>query len=88
MKHPRGSAGKSSRMFSTGQAHPRGFDSHHFNPGVMDERVEQADAVASTSHACHQTMWKRAFRGENLPACLAADDGLEVTNHHRVRVRP
>ena len=87
VKHARHATGKSSGVFAAGQTHSPGFHPYHLNPGILDERVEQADTVAAASYAGHQAMGESAFGGQDLAPRLPADHRLEIADHHRIRMR-
>lgn len=54
-----------------------GFDTKHFDGGVVGEGVEHADAVGATADACDDCVWELAAEGLELGFGLVADDGLE-----------
>ena len=55
--------------------------------GVADEGVESADRVRAAAHAGYDRIGQPASLGLDLLPGLDADDPLEITNHHRERVR-
>jgi len=64
------------RRFRTDDAHAR----------VVEEGVEQPDGVTAATHAGGDGIRQPAVFGQHLRARLAADHGVEVAHHARVRV--
>ncbi len=64
-----------------------GFDADHFYVGVSQERVEEADRVGAAADAGIEMRGQTLFGGENLLARFAADDGLKIADHRRIRMR-
>ena len=64
------------------------LDADQFDAGVVDERVEHAGRVAAAADAGDDHVGQPADLLEALRPRLAADDRLEVADHHRERVRP
>ena len=65
-----------------------GLDADQLHAGVVDERVEHAGRVAAAADAGDDHVGQLADLVEALLLRLAADDALEVADHHRERVRP
>ena len=55
---------------------------------MIDERVEHPGRVAPAADARYYYVRQAAEFGDTLPFCFLADDGLEVADHRRERVRP
>src|SRR5207249_6940245 len=87
VKHARPPARKSSRVITECGSTTAGFNTHHANLFLADEVIEQSDGVASAAHAGYEYVRQPAFLLENLRARFSADDRLELSNHHRVRMR-
>ena len=49
--------------------------------------MEDADGVAAAAHAGDHGIGQAAFRFQNLPARLFADDLVKIAHHHRVGMR-
>src|SRR5467141_3320015 len=64
-----------------------GFDADHFHFRVAKELVEKADGVRTAANAGEKMRGEALFRSENLFAGFAADVGLKIANHRRVRMR-
>ena len=55
--------------------------------GGIEERREQTDRVAPSSHARNKVFRILLLPLADLPADFPADDGLEIANHQWIRVR-
>src|SRR5712671_1245595 len=64
-----------------------GFDADHFYIDVAQEGVEKADGVGAATDAGKEMRGQALFCGKNLLASLAANDGLKITHHGRIRMR-
>ena len=64
-----------------------GFDADHFHVGVAQKFVEEADGVRTAADAGEEMRGQALFRGEDLLAGFAADDGLKIAHHRRIRMR-
>src|SRR5271168_5248555 len=62
------------------------FDADHANRGIAEKCVEQADGVRATTDAGEKSGGEETLGGEDLLARLAADYGLKIADHLRVRV--
>ena len=63
-----------------------GFDTDHFYVGVSQEGVEEADRVRAATDTGVEVCGQALFGGENLFAGFAADDGLKIADHRRIRM--
>ena len=54
---------------------------------VVEKRMEQTHGIRAAADARHARIGQTAFLLEHLSACLAPDDRVEVTHHHRIRMR-
>ena len=64
----------------------RRFGADDAHVAVVEERMEDADRVAAAADAGGDRVRKAAVFGQHLRARLAADDGVEVADHARVRI--
>ena len=64
-----------------------GFDADQFDAGVADERIEHAGRVAAAADAGDDDVGQPADLLVALLFRFAADDRLEIADHHRKRVR-
>ena len=67
----------------TGRLH-----AHQVHVRIIQEGREHADGVRAAAHAGSDVLGQPAVPFQELRACLAPDDRLEVPNHLRERVRP
>src|SRR5206468_8725883 len=79
--------GEPRRVLAALDPEPASLDPDHLDLLVFKERREQPDRVAPPAHARDEVVRKLAFSLEDLLARLAPYDGLEVPDHHRIRVR-
>ena len=79
--------GEPRRVLAALDAEPTRLDPDHLDLLVLEERREHADRVAPPAHARDEVVREPAFGLEDLLARLPADHGLEVPDHHRIRVR-
>src|SRR2546425_7706927 len=79
--------GEARRMLAALDAEPARLDPDHLDLLVLEERREHADRVAAPAYARDEVVRELTFGLEDLFARLAAYDGLEVPDHHGVRVR-
>src|SRR6266478_731316 len=63
------------------------FDADHLYIRVAKELMEKADGVRTAADASKKMRGQALFRGEDLFAGFAADDGLKIADHRRVRMR-
>src|SRR6266404_7313031 len=64
-----------------------GFNADHFYISIAQKSMEKADGVRAATNTREQMRWQTLFRGENLLASFAADDGLKITHHSGIRMR-
>ena len=64
-----------------------GLDANQAHVLIVHESVEDAHGVAAAAHARHNCVRKSTDRLETLRSGLPADDGLELANHERIRMR-
>ena len=50
--------------------------------------MKQADGIAAAANAGDTGVGQATLGGEDLLACLDADDALKIAHQHGVRVRP
>jgi hypothetical protein len=55
---------------------------------VVEEGVEHADRVAAATDARGDDVRQAAVSRQHLRARFAADDGVEVAHHARIRIGP
>ncbi len=58
----------------------------HLHGLVLEKGGEQSDGVAAAADTGHEIIRQLAVRAHYLLAGLAADDGLKIPHHHRVRM--
>jgi hypothetical protein len=63
-----------------------GFDADHSDPAIAQEWVKQPNRVASTSDTCHEQIWQPFFLLKDLSPGFIADNPMQITNHHGVRM--
>src|SRR6266403_3191220 len=63
------------------------FNADHFYIGIAQKSVEKPNGVRAATNTREQMRWQTLFRGENLFAGLAANDGLKITHHSGIRMR-
>ncbi|KAF5033571.1 hypothetical protein DSECCO2_605270 [anaerobic digester metagenome] len=71
-----------------GRAAAAGLGAVEADAWFLQKRMEKADGVGTAAHAGHQVVGQPALALHELCAHLAADDGLEVADHDRVREGP
>src|SRR6267142_7034204 len=64
-----------------------GFDTDHFHISIAQKSVEKPNGVRAATNTREQMRWQTLFRSENLLAGLAANDGLKIADHSRIRMR-
>ena len=74
-------------MFAKSVTAAPGFDANHFYVGVFQELVEKADGIRTAADAGEKMRGQTLFRGENLFAGFAADDGLKIADHRGIGMR-
>src|SRR6267142_9707 len=79
--------GEARGVFAELAAASTGFDANHFHFRIAKEFVEEADGVRTAANASEEMGRQALFGGEDLFAGLAANDGLKIANHRRVRMR-
>ncbi|MBI3555027.1 MAG: hypothetical protein HY074_02035 [Deltaproteobacteria bacterium] len=87
VKYPGRATRETRGMLAAGNADAASFDAGHRDAGIIDERVKQADGIASAAHARNELIGQLARLFQNLPARLDADDRLKVAHDERIRVR-
>ena len=89
VQHPRSSAlpvGETGCVATAGDPFASRFDAGHLYP-VVQEVVEQANGVRSSSHAGDEQVGQTAFDLQDLLPRFSPDDALEVAHDGGVRVR-
>src|ERR1700736_2703464 len=74
-------------VLTTANAFAAGFHPDHPYMLILQEWMEEADRVAATADAGDQQIGQSFFALENLPARFHANDALEITHHHWIRMR-
>src|SRR3954466_7405866 len=74
-------------MLAAGDPFPTRLDSDELHVRIVDERAEDADRVRPAADAGDDNVGKPSELREALLARFAADHGLEVTDHRRIRMR-
>src|SRR5262249_12417109 len=87
VQHTDGARTQRGAVLAAADAVSPGLDAHDANARVAYERPEQADRVRASAHAGDDEIGQAAGRLPGLGARLLADDAMEVTHHHRIRVR-
>src|SRR5436309_14318404 len=87
MQDARPSPGKPRRMIAECRPTATRFDADHSDVLVPNKVEEQANRIAPSTNAGDERSRKAAFLLQNLRADFASDDGLEVANHKRIRMR-
>ena len=78
------SSGKTCGMLSTLHPQAAGFDANHLHVLVPDERMEESHGIAATADAGNEVIRQPAFCRQDLSPSFTSDDGLEVSDHHRI----
>ena len=73
-------------MHPRGDPEPRRLDADQAYAPVVAERVKDPHGVAAPAHAGDDAVRQASFLPEDLPLRFAADDALEVPDHHGVGV--
>ena len=55
--------------------------------GIVEERHEHADGIAAAAHTGRHNIGQESHHLPELLTRLDAYDGLEITHHHRERMR-
>src|SRR6267378_6315791 len=63
------------------------FNADHFYIGIAQKSVEKPNGVRAATDTGEKMRWQTLFRGENLLASFAADDGLKIADHGRIGMR-
>ena len=50
--------------------------------------MEESDRVTAATDAGNETIWQPAFCRQNLASRFTPNDGLEITDHHRIGMSP
>lgn len=74
-------------MAAAGNAITRRFGAVDLDAGVVQERMEQTDGVAAAAHAGADRIRQAAVVFQHLRTRFAADDGVEIAHHARIRIR-
>ena len=82
------SSGKSRSVLSARDPQAAGFDANHLHLFVPDERMEESYGIAATANAGNEAIRQPAFCRQDLSPSFTSDDGLEVTDHHRIGMGP
>src|SRR6267143_1960401 len=78
------SSGKTHGVLSARNPQAASFDADHLHLLVSDERVEESHGIAATADAGNEAIRQPAFCHQDLSPSFTSDDGLEVTDHHRI----
>ncbi len=87
VQHARAAGGDRGGMAAGSDALAGGFGAVDLHPRIVEEGMEQADGVAAAADAGADRVRQAAVVLEHLRARLAADDGVEVAHHARIRIR-
>src|SRR5882762_10214371 len=79
--------GEARGVFAELAAASAGVDADHFHFHVAKKLVEEADGVRTAANTGEKMRGEALLRSEDLFAGFAADDGLKIANHRRVRMR-
>ena len=79
--------GEARGVFTEFVAAAASFDTNHFYVGVAQKSVEETDSVGTAADAGEEMRGQALFGSEDLLAGFAADDGLKIADHGRVRMR-
>ena len=79
--------GQAGSVFAQFVAAAAGFDANHSDGFVLEEFVEQADSVGAAADAGEKMRGQAIFGGENLRSGFAADAGVKIADHGRIRMR-
>src|SRR6476660_6037681 len=88
LQHTWRSSGKSRRMFSARDSQTARFNTDHLHLLIPDKRMEESDGIAATADAGNETIRQPSFCRQDLSPSFPSDDGLEITNHHRIGMGP
>src|SRR5580700_6515218 len=81
-------SGEARGVFAELAAAAAGFDADHFHREVDEKLVEKTDGVRTAPDAGEKVRWQALVGGENLFAGFAAYDGLKITDHRGIGMRP
>src|SRR5258706_5825812 len=79
--------GEARGVFAETIAAAAGFDADHFYRFIFHKFVKQADGVRTAANAGEEMRGQTLFRGEDLRAGFAADAGVKIADHGRIRMR-
>src|ERR1700693_1280976 len=82
------SSGKTRGVLSARDPQAAGFDTDHFHLLVSNKCVEESYGIAAPTDAGNEAIRQPAFCRQDLSPSFTPDDGLEVTDHHRIGMGP
>src|SRR5215813_13606230 len=71
-------------MLSARDAKTARFNADHLHLLVPDKRMEKSYGIASTTDTGNEAIRQPAFCRQDLSSSFPTDDGLEITDHHRI----
>ena len=74
-------------MFAECIAASAGFDANHFYGLIFQEFMKEADGVRAATNAREKMRGQTLFRSKDLCAGFAANAGMKIAHHRRIRMR-